>query len=67
MSAQKVWLVECDICSTTKSFDPDLSVEELGEAARELDWELPIYGGMFCPRCSKAVKSLSKFGLPGSP
>lgn len=62
MSAKRVcvWIAECEICAVTKEFDADLSVEDLGTAMREAGWELPGYGGSFCPRCSRAVKTLSK-------
>lgn len=62
MSARLVWLASCEVCETTKEFDGDLSVEELGDAAREAGWELPGYGGMFCARCALAVKTLSGRG-----
>ena len=60
MSARLVWIAECEICALEKQFDGSLSVDELGEAAREAGWKLPIYGGMFCARCAGAVKTLSR-------
>ncbi|MET0451949.1 MAG: hypothetical protein ABW137_08915 [Mycobacterium sp.] len=45
---------------TTKEFDGSLSVEDLGEAARAEGWELPVYGGMFCSRCARAVHILAR-------
>lgn len=60
MSARLVWLATCEVCETTSEFDGALSVEELGAAARAAGWDLPIYGGMFCARCARAVKALSR-------
>ena len=60
MSARLVWVASCEICETTREFDGSLSVEELGDAARAVDWELPGYGGMFCPRCAHAVNVLKQ-------
>jgi hypothetical protein len=60
MAARLVWIAECEVCETTSEFDGSLDVEELGEATRAAGWELPIYGGMFCARCARAVKTLSR-------
>lgn len=60
MSARRAWIAACEICDTTSEFDGSLSVEELGNAARAAGWELPVYGGMFCSRCARAVKVLSQ-------
>lgn len=59
MSARLVWMATCEVCEITREFDGSLSVDELGDAARAAGWGLPVYGGMFCPRCSHAVKTLS--------
>ena len=58
MSARLVWIASCEVCQTTQEFDGSLNVEELGEAARDAGWEMPVYGGMFCARCARAVKIL---------
>lgn len=60
MSARLVWITTCDVCETaTNELPGGLTVEELGVALRGQGWELPRYGGTFCPRCSNAVKTLS--------
>ena len=60
MSARLVWIASCEVCYTTSEFDGSLSVEELGDAACAAGWELPVYGGMFCAKCARAVKILSR-------
>jgi hypothetical protein len=60
MSARLMWIATCEICETTTTFDGALTVDELGDAARAANWELPGYGGMFCPRCARAVEILSR-------
>lgn len=60
MSPRLVWTATCEVRQTTKEFDGSLSVEDLGEAARAEGWELPVYGGMFCSRCARAVHILAR-------
>lgn len=60
MAAQRVWITTCEICEQNKHFDGTLTVEQLGDAARAAGWDLPVYGGMFCQRCTHAVKMLAK-------
>lgn len=60
MSARRVWIAQCEVCETTEEFDGSMDEVELGSAARAHGWELPIYGGMFCARCSYTVKILSR-------
>jgi hypothetical protein len=59
MSARRVWIAECEVCGTTKEFDGSHTEVELGSDLRAAGWELPGYGGTFCPRCAAAVKKLS--------
>jgi hypothetical protein len=55
------WVVTCEIlCGARQKFDGDLDEEKLGEAIRAAGWEIPVYGGTFCPRCYQAVKTLSR-------
>ena len=56
MSAERAWVVTCEICSATKFFT-DRTEGELGAAIREAGWSLPVYGGTFCARCTEAVKT----------
>jgi hypothetical protein len=63
MSARRIWIITCEICEKTKEFDGSLSVEELGIAAHDIGWELPVYGGMFCTMCTRAVKALATKGV----
>lgn len=61
MSARLVWIATCEVCETISEFDGLLSIDELGDAALAAGWELPVYGGMFCQRCARAVKALARF------
>lgn len=53
------WIVTCEICDATTEHDAALTIEQLGEAIRAAGWTLPIYGGTFCPRCQRAIETLS--------
>lgn len=64
MSAQLMWVAECEVCEKTELFDGALSVEELGDATRTAGWDLPRYGGMFCAQCAHAVEKLKRYYGP---